>query len=177
MRLPPPSGLESVSGIASYIRRMVQALHAWSVDQRTGALERTFTPVLLFGSSNVGMTSNNSGRYTRIGDLIIATFRVQLTAKGSSTGNAVIEGFPGGGTLVGGGRPHPVVVFGYVAGMSGLTSPLSGWMNDEVATRRSYVPLYDSGATGVTAIDDTNFTATSDMIGTVAYTAKDPVDF
>jgi hypothetical protein len=175
MKLPPPSNLESVSGIAAYIRRLVQALHAWSVDQRTNALERTFTPVLLFGGSNVGMTARTFGRYTRIGDLIIATFRVSLSAMGTSTGNAAIEGFPGGGTLVGSGRAHPVVVFGYVGGMAGLTSPLTGWMGDEASGLPSRMNLYDHGATGVTVVDDTNFTNTSDIIGTVTYTAKDPV--
>jgi hypothetical protein len=59
--------------------------------------EGTWTPNLLFNTSSTGMTFASSGRvgtYTRIGRLVYCTLWIQLTAKGSSTGNAVITGLP-----------------------------------------------------------------------------------
>ena len=57
--------------------------------------EGTFTPNLLFGGGNTGMTySNQLGRYTKIGRVVYYTVVIYLTAKGSSTGNTTISGFP-----------------------------------------------------------------------------------
>lgn len=59
--------------------------------------EGTWTPNLLFGSGSTGMTFASNGRvgtYTRIGRLVYCTLWIQLSAKGSSTGNGVITGLP-----------------------------------------------------------------------------------
>jgi len=53
--------------------------------------EAPWTPELKFGGNAVGMTySNQYGTYTKIGRLITYDMSIILTAKGSSTGNAVI---------------------------------------------------------------------------------------
>ena len=56
---------------------------------------KTWTPALKFGGNNVGMTySSQGGYYTKIGNLVTMTGRIVLTAKGTSTGSAVINGLP-----------------------------------------------------------------------------------
>jgi len=56
--------------------------------------EGTFTPQLLFGGASVGMTGSFTGRYTKIGRVVYYTVVIYLSAKGSSTGNTSISGFP-----------------------------------------------------------------------------------
>ena len=63
---------------------------------RAKALEAgTFTPTLTFGGAAVGLTySKQVGRWQRIGNRVFFTALVILSAKGSSTGNAVLNGLP-----------------------------------------------------------------------------------
>lgn len=57
--------------------------------------EGTFTPLLLFGGNATGMTySAQSGTWTRIGNTMYFTLDFTLSAKGSSTGVAVVSGLP-----------------------------------------------------------------------------------
>jgi hypothetical protein len=56
--------------------------------------EGTFTPNLLFGGGNTGMTGSFVGRYTKIGRVVYYAVVIYLSAKGSSTGNTTISGFP-----------------------------------------------------------------------------------
>lgn len=55
----------------------------------------TFTPVWRFDSGSWGTGSNTQGRYTRIGNLVVATFRIETTTTSSSpTGTARMGGLP-----------------------------------------------------------------------------------
>lgn len=57
--------------------------------------EGTWTPGISFGGNAVGASYTvNTGRYTRIGRLCVATFHIHLNAKGSSVGAAAITGLP-----------------------------------------------------------------------------------
>jgi hypothetical protein len=57
--------------------------------------EGTWTPTISFGGASVGITySFQQGSYTKVGRLVTATCVVNLSAKGSSTGTAYIEGLP-----------------------------------------------------------------------------------
>jgi len=57
--------------------------------------EGTWTPILQFGGASVGITySKQTGLYTKIGRQVTITANISLTAKGSSTGMAKIEGLP-----------------------------------------------------------------------------------
>jgi hypothetical protein len=50
---------------------------------------------LTFGGASVGMTIlTNNGAYTKVGNLVTCTGYFALSAKGSSTGDAVITGLP-----------------------------------------------------------------------------------
>ena len=57
--------------------------------------EGTWTPSLTFGGGSTGMDYGaRSGHYTKVGNIVHATMYVSLNSKGSSTGDAQIEGLP-----------------------------------------------------------------------------------
>ncbi len=57
--------------------------------------EGTFTPTITFGGGSTGITySLQAGEYTKIGDRVFFSATVHLTSKGSSTGQALINGLP-----------------------------------------------------------------------------------
>jgi len=57
--------------------------------------EGTWTPSLTFGGNAVGLTyGTRVATYTKIGNLVSATFQIGLSANGSSTGAATISGLP-----------------------------------------------------------------------------------
>jgi hypothetical protein len=64
--------------------------------------EGTWTPTLNFGGNAVGMTfTTQSGSYVRVGQIVTAQFRIELSNKGSSTGDANFGGLPFTTTSVG----------------------------------------------------------------------------
>ena len=58
--------------------------------------EGTWTPTLAFGGGNVGITyaPTTGGSYVKIGRQVILYGRLEITSKGSSTGNVTIGSFP-----------------------------------------------------------------------------------
>jgi len=57
--------------------------------------EGTWTPVIGGSTATSGQTYDlQAGYYTKVGRLVTVTFRVALTAKGTITGNAQIQGLP-----------------------------------------------------------------------------------
>ncbi len=57
--------------------------------------EGTWTPNLIFGSASTGMTfSERVGNYVKVGKWVTITFNIALSAKGSSTGQALVTGMP-----------------------------------------------------------------------------------
>ena len=59
--------------------------------------EGTFTPVVAFGGGSSGITYSSGrqlGQYTKIGDVVHIYMHIQLTSKGSSTGQVTITGLP-----------------------------------------------------------------------------------
>lgn len=57
----------------------------------------TWTPDLRFGGDNTGITyatDGLAGSYVKVGGIITVTFYLDLTSKGTATGNASIEGLP-----------------------------------------------------------------------------------
>ena len=64
--------------------------------------EGTWTPTLNFGGNATGMAfTTQSGSYVKVGQVVTAQFRIELSAKGSSTGNANFGGLPFNATSVG----------------------------------------------------------------------------
>lgn len=55
----------------------------------------TFTPELRFGGNSVGVLyKTQRGLYTRIGEIVHIQISIELTSKGTSIGNASLEGIP-----------------------------------------------------------------------------------
>ena len=57
--------------------------------------EGTWSPVLKFGASSTGIAqASAAGRYTKIGKMVLASFNILLSDKGSQTGLATVTGLP-----------------------------------------------------------------------------------
>ena len=118
----------------------------------------TWTPTITFGSGSTGITySAQEGYYTRIGDVVHLEGNITLTATGTDTGTAKIEGLPftarnttdSGSTLV----------MGRASNMASLTSAFNGLINNNTTN----ATLYDWGAAGSTGLTEANFTATTQI--------------
>ena len=116
----------------------------------------TWTPTITFGGGSTGVTySQQEGNYTRIGRIVYVSGYFVLTSKGTDTGSAKIAGLPF--TAVNLGAQTESFVVNRTANMASLTSAITGNVDDNAST----FALYDHGAAGSTAVDDTNFTDTS----------------
>lgn len=126
-------------------------------DKETG----TFTVGLTFGGAAVGMTiATESGDYDKIGEQVAYELRVLLSAKGSSTGAAVLTGLPFVGAAIndaGGGQ---------VTALSGMSSLISTPFA-KIANGASVASLLQlNSATAATAnalITEAEFTDTTDL--------------
>jgi len=57
--------------------------------------EGTFTPIVLLGGANVGMTfTSQVGTYTKVGNRVYFQLYILLSAKGSSVGGLQVAGLP-----------------------------------------------------------------------------------
>lgn len=120
----------------------------------------SWTPVLGFGGASVGITySVQAGNYTVFGDVVIANFKITLTSKGSSVGNATITGLPYASLN---GRENGVLDTPNAA-MLGLTS------TPFIVISSSTLFPSQTNATGRTQLTDANFTNTSDFRASIVY--------
>jgi len=61
----------------------------------SGPTEGTWTPAVKFGGASSGLTYTfTAGNYVKIGNFVFVTAYISMSAKGSSTGDATIEGLP-----------------------------------------------------------------------------------
>lgn len=123
--------------------------------------EGTFTPTLRFGGASVGMTfSVQSGRYTKIGRSVRVEIELRLTAKGSSTGAVTIAGLPftAAASPVVGGMP-------LASSMASVTVPMF-----DVNASATTLNMYDFAASTANQMTDANFTNTSVLVISFAYT-------
>ncbi len=115
-----------------------------------------WTPQPTFGGLHAGMTfSARTGTYTHRPGWLEAQFDFTMSAKGSSTGAAQMNipiaiSQPGAGCI------------GYSINMAGLTSAITG----QVAG--GTMNFGHTGAGGVSNLDDTNFTNTSQINGIIS---------
>jgi hypothetical protein len=111
----------------------------------------SWTPVLQFGGATTGITySTQTGRYTRIGNLVYFTCNVVLTSKGSATGTAKITGLP----VAAGQLAIVQIRFGIVT--------FSGWVAARIDAGDSQIGIDQTASLGSpTQWNDTNFSNTS----------------
>jgi hypothetical protein len=126
--------------------------------------EGTWTPVLNFDGGTTGITyASQTGEIIKIGRFVFASFRIELTSKGSSAGAAFISGLPYFASSVG---------YGILAGsgsfinLVGITGALGGvvLINDAKAILQQ-----SNNSTGVVNLNHTNFSNSSILIAAFAY--------
>lgn len=123
--------------------------------------EGTFTPGLTFGGAAVGMTfTTQTGRYTKVGRLVSFEIRIDLSAKGSSTGSALITGLPFTVSAV-----ASAISIGYLSAISFANFPEGGI--DPSATTISLRETTDAGV--ITDLVETNFADASIIILSGSY--------
>ncbi len=118
--------------------------------------EGTFTPDLRFGGAKVGMAGTFTGDYTKIGRAVNVQVRIALSAKGSSTGVATIEGLP----------------FTSSTYPSAIIDPSNTWVLTGAAfvgTASTTLYLLQQTSTGRTTLSDTNLSNDSDMRLEITY--------
>jgi hypothetical protein len=120
--------------------------------------EGTFTPVITFGGGSTGITYTvQEGYYTKIGNRVFYDITIVLSAKGSSTGTALITGLPftsgsSGSNFVAGAM--------FASSMSaGTTTMVVGQLNQSNTTITMI--RYDAGS--AVALTDASFTDTSSI--------------
>lgn len=112
--------------------------------------EGTWTPAITFGGSSTGVTyaiDGQVGSYIKIGRMVLATGRIQLTSNGTGVGNAVIDGFPG--TFTAGGYGGALTFWSGTSGVSG-----SLFMSSLISTNTAIL-RYASATASVNATDTT----------------------
>ncbi|HEY4133510.1 MAG TPA: hypothetical protein VGM50_23020 [Gemmatimonadaceae bacterium] len=118
-----------------------------------------FTPLLTFGGGATGLTfANHSGYYIKIGSLVWFKLDIGLSAKGSSTGAAVITGLPFTADTL--STMHCAITIGFASGFSSV----AGGYTAIVAQGTTNIAVYQN-ATGTNAqLTDANFTNASRII-------------
>lgn len=124
-----------------------------------------WTPVVAFGGASTGITyTEQTGKAVIIGDFMIAQFAIQLSSKGTATGNMTITGLPeanGNGSTVEDGVT-----------MLRMTSALSN-VAISVGATASSMTLYHSRRDSVTGlgsnITDADVANNSIIFGTISY--------
>lgn len=116
----------------------------------------TWTPSITFGGGSTGITyTTQEGLYTRVGNTVWVSAYVLLSAKGSDTGTALINGLPF--TASNTAASSQSFTVGNAANAANLTSAITAYATDNGTT----INLVDWGATGSAVLDDTNFAATT----------------
>lgn len=137
-----------------------------SLTDLAGYQEGAWTPGITFGGAAVGVTygASNGGRFTRVGRLCVATFLLQLSSKGSSTGAAQITGLPFAAIA------SPVLAslaVGWAASIAGVSGTLQG----SLANGGTGVTLYASSGGASSPLSSSNFTNSSQIQGVLVYDA------
>jgi hypothetical protein len=139
-----------------------------SADPHTldGYEEGTWTPEINFGAGSVGITyaPSTAGRYTRIGDLVVAKGIVALTSKGTSAGAAQIAGLPFtslNDSILGG------CSIGYANGFTSVTGAILGL----VQANSNKISLYYSGNGAAVGMTHSHLTNTTSLYFTTCYQA------
>ena len=134
----------------------IAAIEGWLL---TGGTAGTWTPALNFGGGTTGLTySARTGTYRKIGRVVLVEFEITLSAKGSSTGAATINTLPFAPLNSIWGGADAVTGFASIFGL-----------HLGVAASGTAISVLVPSTTGRTAADDTNFSNTSRIRGTLIY--------
>jgi hypothetical protein len=123
----------------------------------------TWTPGVSFGGGVTGITyTSQVGRYTKIGNLVAVSGYCLLSAKGSSTGQALVTGLPF--------TTHSTAGTNSGVAIRIVDISYANQIFASTAVNATTVTLTEATeAGGATNIDDTNFANTSMIILSVSY--------
>ena len=125
--------------------------------------EGTWTPTFTFSGGNTGVTySSQLGWYTKVGRVVHAYARIQLTSKGSSSGNGRIDGFPFATSSTGYFMGPASVYYDKITAVNGIVTYM-----DNNATSIVLREVSDAGAN--TALTDGDFANDSQIHLQVTY--------
>ncbi len=123
-------------------------------------LEASWTPTLKLGGNSTGITyAKQFGRYSIQYPWITLGGQIALSSNGSATGAATIAGGPVQCDTAYNNVPEMGGSYVYNTGMSGV----SGGVFTTGSSASNLIDLWTQGATGATALADTNFTSSSDL--------------
>ena len=131
----------------------------------------TFSPSIRFGVGNSGADityARQVGRIEKVGNLVFFTVDVELTSKGVQTGQVILYNFPENLSTIY-FTPINVIVYG---NGNALTAGLVGFVQNDGANLPAYILLYQQGAAGITAFNDTNFTNTTRIFVSGCFVAQ-----
>lgn len=127
----------------------------------------SYSPHVYFGSGHIGQTASSTvGEWFFLGNLLVASFAITLTAKGSSTGIAGIE-LPvslSAGNLIGGG-----MITNYSNLDAGVTS--LPFLRIHSSVDASVARIRKAGAGTITTLTNSDFTDTSVVEGYLVHAA------
>ncbi len=117
----------------------------------------TFTPALEFGGGTAGLTyGTQSGQYYRTSELCFIQIHIILTAKGSSTGAAIITGLPY--------TSANTLDAALSVKADSLDSGVTTQVMAEVDSSNTQVSLGKFAAGSYTAMDEGDFSNTSELL-------------
>ena len=150
---------------ATSVQAALEELDAEKAAFSTG----TWTPRVTFGGSATGLTyASRYGWWYRLGNIVIAHANMQLSAKGSSTGVAVINDLPFPSV----NKPNYLSIGGS-SFASALNSPaLGGLPGALVGLNTSSISLYVPTTTGTGTMTDVHLSSNSFLYPFVIYEAQ-----
>ena len=126
--------------------------------------EGTWTPSLTFNSGNTGLSFTvQSGYYTKIGRHVFCTFYLQLSSKGSSTGNARLVNFPFTTNVAAGSRGGGS--FTYFHATSVPSNFGQFMLLVESGQTEASLRYYNTSAAGMTELSSSHFTSNTTFFG------------
>lgn len=172
---PQPAGATSQASIVNLVTVLQQMVRNQSaillaLQDIPGILAPTYftnpwTPTVAFGGSSTGITYGvHTGTYFYLGNLVLCTFRVVLTSKGAQTGAATLGGLP----VASSSDANNAGAGGLASKYANMAS-LTGAPIINVGASSSGVSLLGAGAAATAALDDTNFTNTTEIDGYFSY--------
>jgi hypothetical protein len=131
--------------------------------------EGTWTPGIAFGGNAVGVTytSNRYGRYTKIGERVIATCYFALSSKGSSTGGVSFTGLPfTTNSNANGGFVSAAL---WMSGISVTNGIVTSYTNANATTLDVNFTATNGDASGANALTDGYVSGTASVMISVSY--------
>lgn len=126
----------------------------------------TWTPSYNFSTTNSQTYSSRIGTYYKIGRMVVAQFSITLTANGVGNISLINLPFVSQTTLDGAGSVQ-VSYFQNINSGAGRVTNITG----QVLSNSTTASLYQVGAitANTSLLTDANFTATTNLVGTVTY--------